>query len=359
MKVVRKVQGWLAVIVVLSLSVPLFAQGKNPTASVPINDPAIVFEARGRGYDLVVMDADGTHRVTIIGGPKSDASQNRQATWSPDGSKIAFVSNRSGKGIYIARRDGTGICKVVDVLESGEFGFGAVEPVWSPMPIGGQDKIAYQAQGSNPQFTNDFDIYLVNAACPGGTPVNLTNTPGISEQGPSWSPSADRLAVSHTSGSAAGNIFVYTLARDATTGDYSLTNELMVTTVGPLAGGDSFAPDWANVTPDLLAVSNNVNGGSPDVFALPINDPNPARNVTNSPTFMDVAPAWSPDDRKMVVYGRLDPEPGGTAGIYIIEVDTGTRTRVVQPDRTYGWFESPDWRRCDRDPLTSPPPCAP
>lgn len=54
--------------------------------------------------EVYVMNSDGSNQVNLSNNPASDF----QADWSPDGSKIAFVSNRDGnKEIYIMNPDGS------------------------------------------------------------------------------------------------------------------------------------------------------------------------------------------------------------------------------------------------------------
>ena len=66
--------------------------------------------------------ADGTHRSIISDGDSYGAS------WSPDGSRIAFLEDFSGESISISEPDGTIRYIVVDLQ-----GYGRVDaPVWSP-----------------------------------------------------------------------------------------------------------------------------------------------------------------------------------------------------------------------------------
>jgi TolB protein len=83
----------------------------------------------GRNSEVFVMNRDGTGPVNLTNSPSFDG----YPAWSPDGSKIAFASNRAGQTrgnfhIYIMNADGSDL---VRVLENGP----AVEdarPQWSP-----------------------------------------------------------------------------------------------------------------------------------------------------------------------------------------------------------------------------------
>jgi TolB protein len=73
-----------------------------------------------RNADIYVMDADGTNQVRLT----SDPAIDRFVTWSPDGKKLAFTSNRSGDDeIYVMNVDGTGVTRLtnspgLDVVDS-------------------------------------------------------------------------------------------------------------------------------------------------------------------------------------------------------------------------------------------------
>ena len=58
----------------------------------------------GTGYALFVMDASGLHqrRLTFV------QAEDGLPAWSPDGKRIAFLSQRSGSTeVYVMRPDGT------------------------------------------------------------------------------------------------------------------------------------------------------------------------------------------------------------------------------------------------------------
>lgn len=73
---------------------------------------------------------------------ESKPDQGRAPTWSPDGKRLAFESNRgSAVGLYaifLVNRDGTGLIQVTDQT------FNADHPVWSP----DGRKLAFSARAS-------------------------------------------------------------------------------------------------------------------------------------------------------------------------------------------------------------------
>ncbi len=95
---------------------------KNALAS---NTGRIVFTSfRDGNFEIYVMDPDGGNQVNLTDHPSYDG----QPDWSPDGTKIAFVSGRDGAGsqIYVMDADGKNPTRLTD-------GQGTkVHPDWSP-----------------------------------------------------------------------------------------------------------------------------------------------------------------------------------------------------------------------------------
>jgi Tol biopolymer transport system component len=99
------------------------------------NDPVwspdgtkIAFESnRGGDYDVYVMNADGTGVRDLTNHPALDASP----AWSPDGKKIAFVSDRAKKGLRQIYEMSAGGSHVVRITHEGVW---TIAPDWQRRP---------------------------------------------------------------------------------------------------------------------------------------------------------------------------------------------------------------------------------
>ena len=135
----------------------------------------IVFASnRGGNTDLYVMDADGTHAHALFAGPFVDLDP----TWSPDGRWVAF-SSASKEGcaveaddcsyhLWVVKADGSGARQIT--TGSGHD----LDPSWSP--DGARLVFASDRDG-------DFDIYVVGVD--GGEVEQVTNDAGADRM-PSW-----------------------------------------------------------------------------------------------------------------------------------------------------------------------------
>ncbi len=116
----------------------------------------IVFEApRGNNpdgpTDIFVINADGTGLTRLT----DDQARDLSPCWSPDGSKIAFSSDRDGvRQIYVMDADGSRLTRVTSGPDPSFF------PAWGPMPGG-------QSVSPSPQPTErgkPFDVAFGDGA---------------------------------------------------------------------------------------------------------------------------------------------------------------------------------------------------
>jgi Tol biopolymer transport system component len=271
----------LTLSVAFALCAPLLLDAqKGPKPPKPgggSSTAVIAYEAQNRsgGWDLMLMDANGGNEVRLVTG-----GHNRTPSWSPDGEWIAFSrTSIADPGIYMVRRDGTGLCKVVS---TDAWPFGA--PAWSPAKIGDTYKIVFVQR---PGGTGNTDVYVTNGVCGAGSAQQLTHTPTYLESAPAWSTN-DVLAV----GADADGIHLYDVTVDEF-GTVGLSAAFNLTATSPLAGYVVNSPAW-NADGSALIITA-ASQSLFDLWMIPVDDPNGAQQLTNTPGVSEGRVTWSPD----------------------------------------------------------------
>lgn len=124
---------------------------------------------RTGNWDIYTMNPDGSDVRQITTHPENDLAP----AWSPDGSQIAFETNRDGNvEIYIVDANGGTARNITNLSLANDHG-----PSWSP---DGRQLVFYSNREGN------WDIFSTNLD--GSVVINLTNTPNRDEQTPAWRP---------------------------------------------------------------------------------------------------------------------------------------------------------------------------
>jgi dipeptidyl aminopeptidase/acylaminoacyl peptidase len=98
----------------------------------------LAFYERGKQEDIFVIKTDGTEQRQLT----NDIHRDRHPRWSPDGKRIAFYSNRSGRyEVWTIAPDGSGLQQLTYTS-----GGTVLYPVWSPDGA----RLAYSVQGGTP-----------------------------------------------------------------------------------------------------------------------------------------------------------------------------------------------------------------
>ncbi len=218
--------------------------------------------------DIWIVRADGTGLRRITRSPATDI----WPSFAPDGRRIAFSSNRSGRAhIYTIRFDGTHLRQITSGLQDEDT------PAWSPRG----DELAYT---SITGLVGDLVVKNLRT----GDVRTLYDPSSAEAYAPSWSPDGARIAFTIASGGCTLDDFnhfsIGIVNADGTGGRFSDSS----------AWSDS-RPVWSPDGKKLVFVRRKESCDSflpPDIWVMHADFTNRFQ-VTNTPVWED-DPSWQP-----------------------------------------------------------------
>jgi len=277
--------------------------------------PKIVFgSSRNNGnHDIFTMDLDGSNQTRLT----TSLAYDDQPKWSPDSSKIAFMSGRDGNlEIYTMNADGSGQTRITNNFAADGF------PAWSPNGT----KITFvRGDLSNP---STFEIYVMDAN--GANQVRLT-TDSVIDGVPSWSPDGTKI-VFMSGGSSVFDPNAFEIYRIDADGN----NRTRLTNNSIVDGQPSYSPDGTKI---VFGSGNALNPNGIEIYVMNADGSNRIQLTNNAVT--DGFPVWSFDGAN-IVFASGSVADESTVELFVMNAN-GTNPAQLTNNSNLDWF--PDWQR--------------
>lgn len=250
-------------------------------------------------HDIYAIRADGVGLVKLT----HDLADALNPRWSPDGSQIAFISDKNGPyEAWVMERDGSG---AHTISRPNAYCSAPIRLSWSR----GGDRILEDCE--------NVEQFVINLA--DGSYYSLTQRWGNVADNPDWSPIDDRIlylrgpnvSVSNLDGSD-----THVVAQNADRGAWS-------------PDGKRVAFIRLNQNQSQVIFVTNVDGTNEHQVTFPPNG-----------TVSDDAPAWSPDGSRIVFWRVGTEEARGQPHLVVMNAD-GSKARTITADTLMAL--RPDW----------------
>jgi Tol biopolymer transport system component/serine/threonine protein kinase len=269
------------------------AEDTNPVWS-PDGSRVAFLSNRDGNLEIYVMNADGSGQTRLT----NNAARDCCLAWAPNGTQILFVSDRDGNPeIYVMNPDGTNQRRLTDNT------FDDAEPVWSPAGT----RVAFVSNRDG-----NYEIYVMNPD--GGAQSRLTYE-AVPDRQPAWSPDSTSIAYVSGEGSAAE---LWVMFADGS-GKFRLTD----------SPGEDTDPAWSPAAQSLAFVSSR--DGNREIYLLDVadmldgaDDTAPLR-MTNNPA-ADYDPHWSPEGTHIGFLSERDGNPE----VYLVQALCAEGTGACQ-----------------------------
>jgi TolB protein len=318
--------------------------------------------------DIYVMDIGPSLIRRLMGGVPRDLSQHSAddyaPEWSPDGSRIAFVSVRDGNPeVYVMNADGSSPFRLTfdEAIDT--------NPTWSPDGT----RLAFQSDRVNTlrnpatalggvQQEENYDIYVMDVVfdAAGASPSNLRQISfgAANDEYPAWSPDgrqiafqSDRVSALSNPGLALSldpveaNFDIYLIQADGTL-PRNLTNNTEANDLFPTwtrdGGQIAFVSDRARselLRDPTRELTSSLSNGNFEIYVISRDGRN-LRYLTANPA-NDEAPTWSPDSNRIAFVSNRGSGREPLSAIYLMDA-TGENVSALTDSDVES--QSPVWR---------------
>jgi Tol biopolymer transport system component len=327
-------------VICLSSAIPI---ARSAPAAQQFNGKiAFSSERDSLAFDIFLINPDGSSRTRLTDDTSSEpnffGTFDFSPAWSPDGSKLAFVSNRDGGfmfHIYSMNADGTNITRVSDDTVNHS------DPAWSPdgsriaFTRGGFCITPLSPPGGDVADEDDDDpckpfIYSMNVD--GSNRVNLSEMAGVR---PVWSPDGSKIAF--TSFDQNFNLDIFIMNADG-------NNRIQLTNTPANDVVTSWSPDGTR----LMFTSNRDAPSSTftnEIYTMKIDGSDIVRLTNNE--IDEQGPVFSPDSTKIAFQRGQGFGENQNAQIFVMNADGSNQTNISNSSSED--FGPPAWQ-----PLSAP-----